>query len=104
MVGSYTQPCRERLLSRCARIAATLRLMNSTPSSLSGQTLGFYDVKELLGAGGMGEVYRAWDTRLKRAVAIKVLPDVFSRNEERVSRFQREAEVLASLNHPNIAA
>ena len=52
----------------------------------------------------MGEVYRARDTKLKRDVAIKVLPDEFSRNGDRVSRFQREAEVLASLNHPNIAA
>src|SRR5215467_14257819 len=53
--------------------------------------------------GGMGEVYRARDTRLKREVAIKVLPDEFSRDRDRLSRFQREAEVLASLNHPNIA-
>ena len=52
----------------------------------------------------MGEVYRARDTRLKREVAIKILPDEFSRDADRVSRFQREAEVLASLNHPNIAA
>src|SRR5436190_1972867 len=52
----------------------------------------------------MGEVYRARDTKLKREVAIKILPDEFSRDHDRVSRFQREAEVLASLNHPNIAA
>src|SRR5262245_4014517 len=52
----------------------------------------------------MGEVYRARDTKLKREVAIKILPDEFSRDPERVARFQREAEVLASLNHPNIAA
>src|SRR6185436_14303208 len=52
----------------------------------------------------MGEVYRARDTKLKREVAIKILPDEFSRDPDRVSRFQREAEVLASLNHPNIAA
>src|ERR1700758_2450330 len=52
----------------------------------------------------MGEVYRARDTKLKRDVAIKILPDEFSRDADRVSRFQREAEVLASLNHPNIAA
>ena len=51
----------------------------------------------------MGEVYRARDTKLKREVAIKILPDEFSRDPDRVSRFQREAEVLASLNHPNIA-
>src|SRR5262249_11681550 len=56
-----------------------------------------------IGAGGMGEVYRARDTKLKREVAIKVLPEEFCRDTERVSRFQREAEILASLNHPGIA-
>src|SRR2546425_4773540 len=62
------------------------------------------EVTALIGRGGMGEVYRARDTKLKRDVAIKILPDEFSRDADRVSRFQREAEVLASLNHPNIAA
>src|SRR5438876_5676268 len=62
------------------------------------------EVTALLGRGGMGEVYRAHDTKLKRDVAIKILPDEFSRDADRVSRFQREAKVLASLNHPNIAA
>src|SRR5436309_4725611 len=66
--------------------------------------LGSYEITGLLGKGGMGEVYRARDSRLKREVAIKILPEEFSRDAERVSRFQREAEVLASLNHPNIAA
>src|SRR5262245_61775543 len=69
-----------------------------------GTTLGSLEVIALLGKGGMGEVYRARDTRLKRDVAIKILPDEFSRDKDRVGRFQREAEVLASLNHPNIAA
>ena len=69
-----------------------------------GQRLGSYEVISLLGRVGMGEVYRARDTKLKREVAIKTLPEEFSRDPERVSRFQREAEVLASLNHPNIAA
>src|SRR5215831_18489818 len=69
-----------------------------------GQQLGSYEITGLLGKGGMGEVYRATDTKLKRDVAIKILPDEFARNADRVSRFQREAELLASLNHPNIAA
>ena len=58
----------------------------------------------MLGAGGMGEVYRATDSSLKRIVAIKVLPDALASDAEHLARFQREAEVLASLNHPNIAA
>jgi serine/threonine protein kinase len=69
-----------------------------------GQHFGSYEITSLLGKGGMGEVYRARDSRLRRDVAIKVLPEEFSSNSERVSRFQREAEVLASLNHLNIAA
>jgi serine/threonine protein kinase len=69
-----------------------------------GQQLGSLEVTALLGKGGMGEVYRARDTKLKRDVAIKILPDEFARDADRVSRFQREAEVLASVNHPNIAA
>jgi eukaryotic-like serine/threonine-protein kinase len=67
-----------------------------------GQHLGSYEIIALLGKGGMGEVYRARDAKLKRDVAIKILPDEFSRDPDRVSRFQREAEALAALNHPNI--
>jgi serine/threonine protein kinase/Tol biopolymer transport system component len=66
--------------------------------------LGVYEITAQIGVGGMGEVYRATDTSLKRAVAIKVLPESVARDAERVARFQREAEVLASLNHSNIAA
>src|SRR5262245_59771958 len=69
-----------------------------------GESLGPYQVLALLGSGGMGEVYRARDTWLKRDVAIKVLPHLFANDPERLARFQREAELLASLNHPNIAA
>src|SRR6516164_8662241 len=69
-----------------------------------GSQLGSHEITALLGKGGMGEVYRARDLKLKREVAIKILPDEFSRDADRVSRFQREAEVLASLNHSNIAA
>ena len=68
-----------------------------------GTRLGPYEIAALIGVGGMGEVYRALDTHLKRSVAIKVLPDAVSTDPERLARFQREAEVLASLNHPNIA-
>jgi serine/threonine-protein kinase len=68
-----------------------------------GTQLGSHEITALLGKGGMGEVYRARDLKLKREVAIKILPEEFSRDADRVSRFQREAEVLASLNHPNIA-
>jgi Tol biopolymer transport system component len=69
-----------------------------------GTKLGSVEVLAVIGRGGMGEVYRARDTKLKRDVAIKTLPDEFSHDADRLSRFQREAEVLASLNHPNIAA
>src|SRR5262245_29847160 len=69
-----------------------------------GSQLGSYEILDLLGAGGMGEVYRARDVKLKREVAIKVLPEQFARDEERLARFRREAQVLAALNHPNIAA
>ena len=68
------------------------------------QTIAHYRVLEKIGAGGMGEVYRAHDTRLGRNVALKVLPEAFARDAERMARFEREAKVLASLNHPNIAS
>ena len=70
----------------------------------AGTHLGAYEVIGSLGAGGMGEVYRARDTRLTRDVALKIIPDAFSLDADRLARFQREAQVLASLNHPNIAA
>lgn len=66
--------------------------------------LGSHEITALLGKGGMGEVYRARDLKLKREVAIKILPEAFSRDPDRMARFQREAEVLASINHPNVAA
>ncbi len=69
----------------------------------SGKRVGPYEIIALLGAGGMGEVYRARDDRLGRDVAIKVLPDAFAQDAERMARFEREAQVLAALNHPNIA-
>src|ERR1700756_217235 len=70
---------------------------------LNGTHLGSYEVLSAIGAGGMGEVYQAHDTKLGRDVAIKILPEAFAHDSERLSRFQREAKLLASLNHPNIA-
>ena len=70
----------------------------------SGTKLGSYEILSPLGAGGMGEVYRARDTRLGRDVAVKVLPEAFANDAERMARFQRETQVLAALNHPHIAA
>jgi eukaryotic-like serine/threonine-protein kinase len=69
-----------------------------------GTRLGPYEILSPLGAGGMGEVYRARDTTLGREVALKILPEAFAADPERLARFQREAQLLASLNHPNIAA
>src|SRR5262245_5528233 len=69
-----------------------------------GTRVGQYEVRSLLGAGGMGEVYLARDTQLGRDVALKVLPELFAIDTERIARFKREAQVLASLNHPNIGA
>src|ERR1700682_1352826 len=69
---------------------------------IAGERLGPYEILAPIGAGGMGEVYRARDIKLKRDVALKVLPEAFARDPERMARFQREAEALAALNHPNI--
>ena len=68
-----------------------------------GARLGVYEVTAQIGEGGMGQVYRATDSRLKRQVAIKILPPSLAADHDRLARFQREAEVLASLNHPHIA-
>src|SRR5690242_21564205 len=69
-----------------------------------GPMMAHYRVPARLGAGGMGEVFRARDTKLQRDVALKILPQAMARDAERMARFEREAQVLASLNHPNIAA
>ena len=69
----------------------------------SGTRLGAYEITSAIGAGGMGEVYRARDTRLDRDVAIKILPEPFASDPERLARFDREAKTLAALSHPNIA-
>src|SRR4249919_484885 len=70
----------------------------------AGTRLGPYEILSSLGAGGMGEVYRARDTRLNRDVALKVLPAAFASDPDRLARFKREAQVLAALNHPRVAA
>ena len=74
--------------------------MSLTP----GTKLGPYEFQTPIGAGGMGEVYKARDTKLGRDVALKVLPDLFAGDPERLARFRREAKFLAALNHPNIAS
>src|SRR6516162_11948231 len=72
-------------------------------SLVSGSRFGSYEIVTLLGSGGMGEVYRARDTKLGRDVALKVLPDSLAPDPERLARFEREAHLLAALNHPSIA-
>src|SRR5947207_7529819 len=69
-----------------------------------GTKLAHYQITSHLGSGGMGDVYQATDTKLGRSVAVKFLPEAFARDTDRVTRFEREARVLASLNHPNVAA
>ena len=70
---------------------------------VTGSRLGQYEVVSAIGSGGMGEVYLARDTKLGREVAIKVLPEQFAQDSDRLARFRREAQLLASLNHTNIA-
>src|SRR5262249_13201277 len=84
----------------CPSIISSFHQMSLGP----GTRFGSYDIGARIGEGGMGVVYRATDARLKRDVAIKVLPDGVSNDQQRLARFQREAEILATLNHPNIAA
>ena len=71
---------------------------------ITGKNLLHYHIQAQLGAGGMGEVYQARDTKLGRDVAVKILPEIFAQDPDRVARFEREARLLASLNHVNIAA
>ena len=82
----------------------TARFNRERLMSMIGKTLGSFECTALIGKGGMGEVYKAKDQKLGRNVAIKVLPEEFAKDADRVARFQREAKLLASLNHPNIAA
>ena len=80
-------------------VAAPVLGMSLSP----GSKLGHYDVTSLLGEGGMGQVWQATDTQLGREVALKILPEAFAADPDRLARFTREAQILASLNHPNIA-
>jgi len=91
------------LESPALEVAAKVMAKDQSQSSLVGQQLGSYKILSLLGAGGMGEVYQGRDTKLGRDVAIKVLPAAFIHDAERLTRFQREARMLASLSNPNIA-
>ena len=70
----------------------------------AGTRLGHYNVTALIGEGGMGQVWQATDTQLNREVALKILPDAFATDPDRLARFTREAQILASLNHPNIGS
>ena len=90
--------------SRGAGRHATRRSPRSIPAGQRSARLGGYDILAQIGAGGMGDVYQAKDTRLKRDVALKVLPDSVAHDTDRLARFQREAKLLATLSHPNIAA
>ena len=72
--------------------------------AMIGTKLAHYEITSHLGSGGMGDVYQATDSKLGRSVAVKLLPDAFARDADRLTRFEREARVLASLNHPNVAA
>jgi serine/threonine-protein kinase len=85
-------------------MAAGARIVHIVVALTPGTRIGPYEIGAKIGAGGMGEVYRATDTKLRRQVAVKILPAALATDPDRLARFQREAEVLASLNHPNIAA
>ena len=91
-------------LSQPALAVAGAKIAAAARTSMTGRRIGGYEIQSLLGAGGMGEVYRARDMQLGRDVALKVLPSAFTSNAERVARFEREARVLAALNHPYIGA
>jgi serine/threonine protein kinase len=98
--GIYTTAC-----TRTYPSAPPVRPYNPHRLALTpGTRLGVYEVTAQIGEGGMGQVYRATDTTLGRKVAIKILPDAFASDPERLARFEREAKTLASLNHPHIAA
>ena len=85
-------------------LEGAVAMIPDVPPDMSGQSIGEYHLEALLGAGGMGEVYRSRDARLGRDVAIKILPRTFTNHPDRLARFEREARMLAAVNHPNICA
>ena len=91
-------------LARRAVVTASQFVVDAAPGAMTGRTLGGYHLQALLGAGGMGEVYRSRDAKLGRDVAIKILPRAFTSDPDRLARFEREARMLAALNHPDICA
>ena len=93
-----------KFMERPALEVAARSIARDRPESLVGRQLNHYRIVSFIGAGGMAEVYQACDTRLNRDVAIKVLPDAFARDRDRLARFHREAQLLVSLNRPRIAA
>jgi eukaryotic-like serine/threonine-protein kinase len=104
-VESLLAQSTDRFLAEPAMAVVAAQMTRPAAASLlTGRRLGTYDVQALLGAGGMGQVYRARDTRLGREVALKILPREVAADPERLTRFEREARLLASLNHPHIAA
>src|SRR4029434_2951610 len=92
------------VLDRPAIDLAAHLLNHQEPGAMTGFRLRSYALEGLIGVGGMGQVYRARDTRLGRQVAVKILPPAFKEQPERVSRFEREAQLLGALNHPHIGA
>src|SRR6266545_5195378 len=98
------QPTTDGFLGVPAMAVAAQMITSSGNSMLTGRRIGAYQIQTLLGAGGMGEVYRARDTKLGRDVAIKILPSHFAGDPDRLARLAREARLLAALNHPHIGA
>ncbi len=94
----------EGFLARRAVVTASQFVVNAAPGAMTGRSIGGYHLQSLLGAGGMGEVYRSRDAKLGRDVAIKILPRAFTSDPDRLARFEREARMLAALNHPGICA
>src|SRR5580765_3064535 len=98
------QPESAQALLEGSALQSAAQIMDAGAAALIGQRLGVYHLQAWLGAGGMGEVYRGHDSKLERDVAIKILPQLFTNDPQRLLRFEREARMLAALNHPNIGA